>query len=170
MPDWRHRLEQGVRALRSRPELDEALFTHRWLTDRQRAAFAALPAHDRGHLVRVARELTRLVPHDHDLIIAGLLHDLGKSNGVSRVRLADRTVKVILERLSPRLLGIMAQPYAAGLRAGLSLAVHHPEIGAERARELGCSDRVVWLIKHHEDAKIDDPGLRLLVEIDRMTP
>ena len=34
---------------------------------------------------------------------------------------------------------------------GLHLCVHHPRLGAERAASLGCSERTVWLIAHHED-------------------
>jgi hypothetical protein len=29
---------------------------------------------------------------------------------------------------------------------------------------------VVWLIKHHEDSRIDDPELQLLIAIDQATP
>lgn len=170
MGGWGHRVRQGLLALAPRPEPDEALFIHRWLTERQRDAFMELSAHDRGHLVRVARELTRQAPGNHDLIVAGLLHDLGKANGSAHVRLIDRTAKVLLERLSPRLLGMLTPPGTGGLRTGLTLAAHHAEFGAERARQLGCSERVVWLIKHHEDSRVNDPELRLLIEIDRITP
>jgi len=51
------------------------------------------------------------------------------------------------------------------------LAVHHPEIGARIARQLGCSDRTCWLIAHHDSAgTMDDPDLDLLATIDNATP
>jgi hypothetical protein len=164
------RIRQGLLALRPRPEPGENDFTHHWLTGEQRAAFQGLSAHDRGHLVRVARTLVEQVPDNHDLIMAGLLHDLGKSDGTNRVRLIDRTAKVLLGRLSPRLLRWLARSDPHRLRAGIVLAVHHPAIGAEQSARLGCNDRVVWLIKHHEDSTIDDPELRLLADVDQTTP
>jgi hypothetical protein len=170
MPGWLHRVRQGLLALWPRPEPDEAAVVRRWLNEHQRAAFANISAHDRGHLIRVARQLESQAPHHPDLIIAGALHDIGKADGSHRVRLIDRVAKVLLERTSPRLLAKLAEPPPGGIRSGLVLAVHHPEIGAERARALGCSDRVVWLIKHHEDSRIDDPELQLLIAIDQATP
>jgi len=170
MPGWILRISQGLTALLPHPEPDEDCFTQHWLTEEQQVAFQELPNHDRGHLVRVARTLKARAPGHHDLIVAGLLHDLGKTNGRQTVRLCDRTAKVILERLSPSLLRWLARPDPSRWRAGIVLAVHHPAIGAMRAGQLGCSDRVVWLIKHHEDSMIDDPELRLLADVDEATP
>jgi len=170
MARWVDRIRQGLLALRPRPEPDEERFTRQWLTREQRAAFASLSAHDRAHLVRVARTIARRAPDQRDLIVAALLHDLGKTDGRHRVRLVDRVIKVLLERGSPRLLHWLARPEPSRLRAGIALAVHHPALGAARAAELGCSDRVVWLIKHHEDSTIDDPELRLLADVDQATP
>jgi hypothetical protein len=170
MAGWISRIKQGLLAVRPRPELDEGDITGRWLSDSQQAAFRDVSVHDRGHLVRVARSLEVQAPHNSDLIVAGLLHDLGKADGVYQVRLIDRTAKVLLKHLCPTLLRWLARPNPSRLRAGIVLAVHHPVIGAERAAHLGCSDRVVWLIKHHEDPTIDDPELRLLAEVDQATP
>lgn len=172
MPDWRTRIREGHIALWPRREPGEELILRRWLTDEQRRAFRELPLHDRGHLARVTKTLTQRAPDNTDLIVAGLLHDLGKVETGHRVRLIDRVAKVLLNHISPRLLRWLARPNPSRWRAGIVLAVHHAEIGAERAARLGCSDRVVWLIKHHEDSNsiIDDPELRLLADVDQATP
>ncbi len=170
MPRWRSRIQEGLVALWPRREPDEAQVLSFWLTEAQRQAFLDLPAHDRGHLVRVARTIAHRAPTNTDLIVAGLLHDLGKADNGHHVRLFDRVANVLIGRASPRLLRWLARPNAPWWRAGLTLVVHHPEIGAERAARLGCSERVVWLIKHHEDSFIDDPELRLLADVDQATP
>lgn len=143
----------------------------RWLSDEQRAAFSALPVHDRAHLVRVARSLETSRTATGDLIIAGLLHDIGKVDGKHHVRLIDRTFKVLLERLSPRLLDRLAnRTKTLPLCTGLVLAVHHPQIGSERARLLGCTEHTCWLIKNHDNQAPADPDLLRLIEVDRATP
>lgn len=165
------RLNQGVIALRRRDEPDEIALTQRWLTPVQRAAFAKLPAHDRGHLIRVTRKLVDRGETSPDLIVAALLHDIGKVDGRYHVRLIDRTLNVLLARCSPSLLAWMAsRDHPVPLCRGLMLAVHHPEIGSERARFLGCTARTIWLIKNHDNQAPEDPDLRRLIEVDRSTP
>jgi hypothetical protein len=165
------RLNQGLLALRAQPEPDERAVVARWLTPAQCAAFMRVSAHDRAHLVRVARSLTMSGRAHPDLIVAGLLHDIGKVDGHHHVRLIDRTLKVLLSRCFPRLLARLAsRERPLPLCGGLMLAVHHPEIGSERARALGCTERTCWLIKNHDNPAPEDPDLRRLIAVDRSTP
>ncbi|MGH2549105.1 MAG: hypothetical protein ACRDHN_06935 [Thermomicrobiales bacterium] len=169
--DFVPRIQQGLLALRPHPEPDEAEVARRWLSDEQHAAFLSLPVHDRAHLVRVARALVASGTATDDLVIAGLLHDIGKVDGKHHVRLIDRALKVCLERVAPRLLDRLAnQTKTVPLCARLVLAVHHPEIGSERARLLGCTERTCWLIKNHDNLALADPDLHHLIEVDRSTP
>jgi HD domain len=127
-----------------------------------------LNAFDQTHLVRVWQWLVDLAVEDQDLLTAGLLHDVGKVDGNARVRLVDRGLKVVLRAAWPGLLDRLSRPGGPRWAAGLYLAVHHPELGAQRARALGCSERVCWLIEHHEtQPDFGDPGLRLLRQADR---
>jgi hypothetical protein len=165
------RIHQGLLALRPRPEPDEAALLDRWLSREQRAAFMALPIHDRAHLVRVARTLVASGTATDDLVVAGLLHDIGKVDGKHHIRLIDRALKVCLEQVAPRLLDRLAgQTRRVPLCSGLVLAVHHPEIGSERARLLGCTERTCWLIKNHDNLALADPDLQRLIDVDRSTP
>ena len=165
-----HRIRQGISSLRpTRDSSDEALLLA-WLTPEQYAAFLELPRHDRAHLLRVGRAMIERASDNQELVVAAFLHDLGKVYEGFHVRLIDRVAKVLLQAISPGLLQKMASPPPNRIRGGLVLAVHHPALGAARARELGCSERTCWLIAHHEDAlQRNDPDLALLAAVDDAT-
>lgn len=165
------RVRQGLAALIPRSEADEAVILATWLTGAQQAAFRALPVHDRGHLIRVGRALIATGTASGDLVVGGLLHDLGKQDGSVHVRVVDRVAKVLLQRTAPALLARLTdRDNPAPLCRGLMLAMHHAEIGSERARKLGCTERVCWLIKNHDNQTVADPELRRLIDVDRATP
>jgi putative nucleotidyltransferase with HDIG domain len=164
-----HRLGQGARALRAErmPEHSDAVLAS-VLTAQQAAAFRALPAFDQIHLLEVHQCLKEAGVTDLDLQAAGLLHDIGKIDAHGRVRLPDRVARVVLRRVSPGLLTRLAASSSPGLLHGLYLCVHHPRLGAERARALGCTERTIELIARHEDEGPHfDDELRLLQQADR---
>ncbi|MDQ3466930.1 MAG: hypothetical protein M3411_01670, partial [Chloroflexota bacterium] len=72
------RLARGLSALRPRIPADRDQILAAMLTPSQAAAFCALPRHDQQHLCAVYRTLQRRGVTDHDLLAAGLLHDLGQ--------------------------------------------------------------------------------------------
>ena len=164
----RKRLLQGLRGLspaRAGAHVDRSAL--RYLTPEQRARFDELPTFDQQHLCRVANQLIADGVTDPDVIVAGLLHDIGKCDGERCVRLPDRIGKVVLKRFAPGTLQEVADAYPSGHFAGLALTVRHPELGAGIAHELGCSERTCWLIRHHEaEGDLDDPDLALLQDAD----
>jgi hypothetical protein len=162
----RYRARQGAGALRPTLPVDRDEILTAALTAPQRQAFSSLSIHDQAHCCRVYRRL-RNEGASSDLLIAGLLHDIGKVGPDGRVRLPDRVARVVLRRLAPGLLTRIARLPARPGRVGIARAVHHPRLGADQARLLGCSERVCWLIAHHEDVPPpDDADLRRLIAAD----
>lgn len=164
----RKRVTQGLRGLR--PEragahVDRSLLV--LLTPEQLARFEQLPPFDQQHLCRVGNHLRSAGVTDTDVLVAGLLHDIGKTDGRHRVRLFDRVGKVVLKRAAPGRLNAIAASYPDGRFQGLALTMRHPEIGAETARSLGCSERTCWLIRNHEATDdLGDPDLARLQAAD----
>lgn len=153
----KNRLRQSLRRLRPLPisaETREAAL--KLMTPAQRQAFLRLSPYDRDHLFCVYDTLRSDGLGDPDLLVAGLMHDIGKHQEWSHVRFLDRVAKVVLGRLAPLFLESLALPPAEGWRSGLVLAVHHPAIGAAIASSIGCGEMTSWLIEHHED--VDDHG------------
>lgn len=164
----RKRIVQGARGLNPRragAHVDRSVLDY--LTPAQRERFAQLSAFDQQHLCRVANHLRTHGVSDPDVIVAGLLHDIGKSDGEHRVHLGDRVGKVLLKRFAPGMLHRAAEQYPEGRFPGLALTVRHPEIGADIARSLGCSERTCWLIEYHEaETDLGDPDLARLQAAD----
>jgi hypothetical protein len=161
-----YRIRQGLHAIRPAIPSDQEEILVATLTPAQGKAFRALSRHDQSHCCRVYR-LLQSEGAPHDLLVAALLHDVAKAGPDRRVRLPDRVARVVLRRFTPRLLARLSRLPAPRWRGGLALAVHHPGLGSERARALGCSERACWLIAHHEDVPVpDDPDLKRLVRAD----
>ena len=163
------RLRQGVSSLRPRLPPDRDAILAEILTSHQAEAFRELPVHDQAHLCRVYQGLRGRGVEDRDLLVAALLHDIGKvsASGNARVGLVDRVAGVILRRMAPRLLDRLSRQSGKPWRLGLVLAVHHAPLGAHRAATLGCSARSCWLIAHHADRPLpSDNALHLLAAAD----
>lgn len=101
---------------------------------------------------------------DDHVVLAGLLHDIGKAG---RVTVVDRVAYVLLGAVAPRLLAVIAQRDRppVGLN-GLHLLLRHAERGAELLAAAGMPADVVRLVRNHE-RDVDLPGLGALRAADR---
>lgn len=131
--------------------------------------FRILSPADQRHLLSVFRYLCERGA-DEETATAGLIHDVGKGCMKCRITLFDRTAHVLLNRFAPRLYRRFAsREIASGRLRGLHRLANHPERGALAAQQAGYSDRVAWLVRHHESGgDPNDPSLRLLREADHV--
>ena len=169
-----YRVGQFARALSPRvPSRDRALAAA-VLTPAQLAAFRRMAPADQRHAVAVLRLLLGEGARDPDLLLAALLHDLGKvaERGDGRVRLPHRVARVLLEASWPAAWAwASARPRRGLLRPllGCYLLRHHPTLGAARAARLGCPPRACALIAAHQAGELGsdlDEALRRLRRAD----
>ena len=166
-----YRVRQFIRAAGAwiRPAGVDESFLERYLSPQAASLFRAMPNHDRQHALNVFRTLQRGGYGDPDLLAAALLHDAGKSvPGGSR--LWHRVAAVLMYAFWPGLLEQLGQEEWDGWRRPFYVQQHHAALGAELAREAGCSPVTVGLIRRHEDRPVQghDPLLAALRAADGM--
>ena len=169
-----YRIGQFMRAVRAslRKQDDQGQVAAGFLDPEAISLFRAMPRYDRHHALRVLRTLQLQGHEDPDLLAAALLHDVGKTaySGPSP-RLVHRVAVVLMRAPIPGALERVAARDAGGWRQPFYVQLHHPEIGAELAREAGCSLRTAELIRRHEDHSnpLADPLLAALQAADSAT-
>lgn len=126
-----------------------------YLTPPQVELFLRMPRCDQRHGLDVLYALQRKQYHDHDLLVAALLHDVGKTGG--RLRLWHRVLIVLIKAVRAPLLDRLALDEPRSWRYPFFVHQRHPKLGAELAQAAGCSPATVALIRRHQEPPASDP-------------
>ncbi len=131
--------------------------------------FRKFPVSDQNHSLRVLRNLEAEGETDLDLLKAALLHDIGKT--CHPLRRWERVFAVLLAGLFPETAAAWGQKKPEGIVRPLVVIHQHPRWGADLADKAGSSQRVIWLIRHHEAEDLggfeDRKGVELLKKLQR---
>lgn len=148
------RLRQGLRALTawSRP-VDEALASS-VLSPEQMRLFRRMRRGEQLHSLNVLRAVRAAGHRDPDLLVAALLHDVGKT--VGPFRLHERVLVVLVRRLFPTLYHHWGQSEPRSWRRPFAISLRHPEWSAQMVAGAGGSPRAVELVRRHME-KVPDP-------------
>lgn len=158
-PGWAigigYRLRQFVRGITAQVRADEMVTVSRLLPRAGVAHFCQMPVDAQRHSLNVLYMLQKANVARPELAAAALLHDVGKiAAEQADVHLSPwlRGPLVLLDKLTPSLLERWAvDDPAFGWRYALYVHHAHPAIGAQWAKEDGCSELTCWLIEHHQD-------------------
>lgn len=130
----------------------------------QLALFAAQTAAGQQHGYRVMRTLTDAGHYEQDLLLAALMHDVGKNR--IRYTWLDRVKVVLVRRLAPNLAERWAAGEAKGWTRAFVVNAGHPEWGAQDLAATGASELSVALVRRHQSPvgapSSDDEENRLL--------
>lgn len=148
---WATKTRQVRDHLRARVAPDERDGLAGWLSPAELALFDAMHIADRRHGLDVAAHLRGQGVTDHDVLVAGVLHDCSKGD----------------TGVLPRIFYSLGQRYGTwiwrtaavvpGWGEVLERLRVHPEASAGLAAAAGCSPATVELIRH-QDAPVDPIG------------
>jgi putative nucleotidyltransferase with HDIG domain len=110
--------------------------------------------------LRVLHSLIDAGHTDPDLLVAALLHDVGKTR--THFLLPEKVLVVLVKAVSPTLYRRWGSGSAHSWRRPFAVSVQHPAWGAEMVAAAGGSARAVELIRHHADSPERAQADRLL--------
>ncbi len=157
-----YRVSQFWRAVGAQPSPQDLALTHNILTQPQMVLFSCMQPGEQIHSLNVARALIERGENDTDLLIAALLHDVGKV--CQPLKPWERAWIVLGKALFPGLAckwGAAPQngEVVSLLRRPFVVAEQHAAWGAELALQAGVSELSADLILRHQSRSDDGRNL-----------
>ena len=145
-----YRTRQVWHTLNSFPAAEELARVRRTLTPPLMSLFGRMHASEQAHSLRVFNRLLAQREKDVDLLVAALLHDVGKSR--HPLRLYERVMVVLAKSLFPGWVKRWGRGDPVGWQRPFVIAEQHPAWGAEMAAQAGASPRAASFICRHQES------------------
>jgi hypothetical protein len=150
-----YRASQFWNALHARPASQDITQTSQALTTEMMALFLSMQPSEQSHSLAIYHQLLDQGETDQDLLMAALLHDVGKI--CYPLRSWERATIVLGKALLPIQARRWGQSQPKGWRRPFVVAEQHPTWGAKMAAKAGASPIAVSLIRRHQDKMIPQP-------------
>ncbi len=124
------------------------------LSPSEMALFDRFALNDQWHSYRVMKLLQEAGHEQPALLVAALLHDVGKTK--LPLSLWERSFIVLASILLPRQTAVWGQGEAVGWKRPFVVKVQHPAWSADMVTAAGSDPLAVELIRRHQDPIIPD--------------
>ncbi len=118
------------------------------LTPSELQLFRRFAPADRWHSYRVFKTVSEQGKTDRPLLVASLLHDVGKTSCDSSMW--DRSLVVAVEKMWPSRVEAWGSGPPTGWRRPFAMRQQHPVWGAELAEAAGSDQSIIKLIANHQ--------------------
>jgi hypothetical protein len=143
-----YRASQFWHALTTAPAPADLELARQALSPAQMELFLQLQPAEQAHSLQIYRQLYEQKPVDDDLLVAALLHDVGKIS--YPLRLWERVWIVIARAVLPAKIAKWGQAQPYGWKRPFVIAEQHAAWGADLAARAGTSPTAVSLIRRHQ--------------------
>lgn len=149
-----YRIRQFWDTLHAKTKPEDLKLVRDLLTPAQRELFTRMQANEQVHSISVMKRLRCDMEGDsaeqsQDLLVAALLHDVGKSR--YPLRLWERVIIVLSKALFPGMVMKWGAGQPNGWQRAFVIAEQHPEWGAQMAAEAGTTACAIELIRQHQN-------------------
>jgi putative nucleotidyltransferase with HDIG domain len=147
---YTYRARQFWNAYRAAPSQQDLNEVGAILSPGEIQLFERMQPGEQAHSIAVMRRLqAQEAEVEQDLLVAALLHDVGKS--LYPLRVWERVLIVLVGALSPGLLARWGSGAPRGWQRPFAVALQHPAWGADMAAHQGTTPIVVELIRQHQN-------------------
>jgi putative nucleotidyltransferase with HDIG domain len=157
-----YRAHQFFQALTARPSPEDLEKVENVLSPALLKLFFQLQASEQSHSIEVFQKLREENEKNDDLLVAALLHDIGKS--CHPLSLWERIIIVLGKTMFPEKVSEWGRAEISGWKRPFVVAEQHAEWGAEMAKNAGASEMTVMLIRRHQDQIKDTLAEKLSLE------
>ena len=119
------------------------------LSAQEMKLFAQFSLNDQWHSYRVMKMLRDAGHDQHPLLVAALLHDVGKTR--LPLSIWERSLIVLASKLLPKQTAVWGQGEAVGLKRPFVVKANHPAWSATMAAEAGSDPLAIKLMQRHQD-------------------
>lgn len=152
---WRYRLWQFWQIVTAVP-LEPAARAEiaAILSASELSLFNRFSLNDQWHSYRVMKMLQEAGHHEPALLVAALLHDVGKTK--LPLSIWERSLIVLASILLPRQTAVWGQGEAVGWKRPFVVKTQHPTWSAEMAAMAGSRPQSIMLMRRHQDPVAPD--------------
>ena len=119
------------------------------LSANELSLFDRFALNDQWHSYRVMKMLQQAGHNQPALLVAALLHDVGKTK--LQLSIWERSLIVLASILLPRQTAVWGQGEAVGWQRPFVVKLQHPAWSAEMATAAGSSPQAIELMRRHQD-------------------